>query len=67
MNPPWSSKPGRGGRRSHHPPDMKPPDRSSLLASTVYVLMLAGAVLAFLWIRERGETLVVAAGMLWRA
>jgi Kef-type K+ transport system membrane component KefB len=36
--------------------------RSSLLAATIYLVMLAGAVLAFLWIRHQGAALVAPPG-----
>jgi Kef-type K+ transport system membrane component KefB len=37
---------------------MRQPNRFSLLAPVVYALMLAGAVLAFVWIRQQGAMLV---------
>jgi Kef-type K+ transport system membrane component KefB len=37
---------------------MRSPSRSSLIATTIYALMVVAAVAAFLWIRERGEQLV---------
>ena len=37
---------------------MRQSNRFSLLALSIYALMLAGAVLAFLWIRQQGSTLV---------
>ena len=37
---------------------MQTPRRSSLPVAAVYLLMLVGAVLAFLWIREQGAKLV---------
>jgi Kef-type K+ transport system membrane component KefB len=37
---------------------MRQSNRFSLLATAIYALMLAGAVLAFLWIRQQGATLV---------
>jgi Kef-type K+ transport system membrane component KefB len=37
---------------------MRSPGRSSLIATTIYALMVVAAVAAFLWIRERGERLV---------
>jgi Kef-type K+ transport system membrane component KefB len=36
---------------------MRQSNRFSLLALSIYALMLAGAILAFLWIRQQGSTL----------
>src|SRR5215470_9424867 len=40
-----------------HLSPMRQPNRFSLLATAIYALMLVGAVLAFLWIRQLGTSL----------